>query len=166
MKNLIYTLLFLLFSAPVFQAKSQTATLCTANSIEQNATQVKSIESKYFNGKVYLHFTINGNIETKTVAVERSLDATNYEVIGYIKIYGTNVLCDLAYYFTDESPVSANLYYRLSDYSLNNEPAYSETTSVTPIDETKAPSDIVTTIPNTLAITPICDEEILVGASN
>jgi len=159
MKNLIYTLLFLLFSAPVFQVKSQTETLYTANSIGQNATQVKSIGSKYFNGKVYLHFTINGNTETKTVAVERSLDATNYEVIGYIKIYGTNVLCDLAYYFTDESPVSANLYYRLSDYSFNNEPVYSETISVTPIDKTKVPNDMV-------LVAPICDEVLPVGARN
>lgn len=139
MKNIICTLLFLLFSASVFQANSQTALLNLGNSNEEKVTYIKAFESKYFNGKVYLALTINGNTETKIVAIERSLDATNYEVMGYIKIYGTDVKADLAYYFTDESPVSANLYYRLSDFSSMNKPAYSETISVMPVNKSQTP---------------------------
>ncbi len=119
----------------------------TDNLNDQKITSVKAFESKYLNDKVYLHVTVNGNTETKFVTVERSLDATNYEVIGYIKIYGTTFQIDLAYYFTDEFPVSANLYYRLSDYSNYNEPVYSETISVIPLDEYKIPSGIITTTP-------------------
>jgi hypothetical protein len=102
---------------------------------------------------------VNGNTETKTVAVERSLDATNYEVIGYVTIIGNNVTVDLAYYFTDELPVLANLYYRLSEYSQNNEANYSETTSVIPIEKTRAATDMVLVI-------PVCNEDITVGVSN
>jgi hypothetical protein len=159
MKNLIYILLFILITTPVFKANSQTSILNPVIQNQQNVTHVKEIDSKYFNSKVYLHFTVNGNTETKTVAVERSLDATNYEVIGYVTIIGNNVTVDLAYYFTDELPVLANLYYRLSEYSQNNEANYSETTSVIPIEKTKAATDMVLVI-------PVCNEDITVGVSN
>lgn len=144
MKNIIHTLLFLLISASAFQANSQTVFISSANPAEQKITYIKTFESRYFNNKVYLHITATGNTETKIVAVERSLDATNFEVIGYIKIYGTSVQADLAYFFTDESPVVANLYYRLSVYSFYNEPAYSQTVDVMPIDKNKAPTSITT----------------------
>jgi hypothetical protein len=172
MKTIIYTLLLLLISIFAFQVNSQTVLLSLENSDEQKVTHIKAIESKYFNGKVYLHITMNGNTETKIVAVERSLDAKNYEVIGYITIIGTPAQLDLAYYFTDESPVAANLFYRLSGNTINNEPVYSETLSVTPIDENKAPSDILTTTASTpttatAPITPVCIEETnsVVGAT-
>ncbi|MFH0865333.1 MAG: hypothetical protein V1904_04015 [Bacteroidota bacterium] len=145
MKTKIYTLLFLLISFSFYRAVSQTALPSRVNADEKKITSVKSFESRYINGKVYLHVTVNGNTETKIVAIERSLDATNYEVIGYMKIYGTNVLSDLAYYFTDELPVAANLYYRLSDYSVFNEPGYSEIISVIPVDESKTPYTIMST---------------------
>lgn len=160
MKKLLFTLFNILICASIFQANSQTISLTTQPPNEQKTIAVvKAFEGRYLNSKVYLHLTINGNTETKLIAVERSLDNSNYEVIGYIKIYGTNVLCDLAYYFKDELPVSANLFYRLSDYSPNNEPVYSETISVIPIDKTKVSTDMV-------IIAPIVGEEILVGASN
>lgn len=148
MKTKIYILFFLLISTSGFRANSQTAMLNPANTEEQKITTVKAFESRYFNNKVYLHLTINGNTTTKFLAVERSLDATHFEVIGYIKIYGTSVQADLAYYFTDESPVAANLYYRLTDYSNFNEPVYSETTSIIPVDENKAPNSSLTTTAN------------------
>jgi hypothetical protein len=163
MKTIIYTLFFLLISASL-QVNSQTSMLIPVNSNEQKVTHIKTIETKYFNGKVYLHITVNGNTETKIVAVERSIDAKNYEVIGYITITGTPAQIDLAYYFTDELPVAANLYYRLSGNTINNEPVYSETLSVTPIDENKTLSDILTTTAATsttptVPITPVCIEE-------
>lgn len=139
MKTKILTLLFILISAAVLQVNSQIVSMSAVDPDSQMITSVKAFESRYFDGKVYLHITVNGNTETKFVAVERSLDETNYEVIGYIKIYGTTVLCDLAYYFTDELPGSFKLYYRLSDYSDYNEPVYSETINVTPILKTKFP---------------------------
>lgn len=151
MKKLIQTLLLLFISTCVFHANSQTALMSPVYPGEQKITHVKAFESRYLNGKVYLHITVNGNTETKIVAVERSLDAKNFEVIGYIKIYGTPYLVDLAYYFTDESPVAANLFYRLSDYSVNNEPAYSETKNIIPMDENKV-------IPVLLAFESICPE--------
>jgi hypothetical protein len=170
MKTIIYAMVLLLVSASL-QVNSQTALLSSINSNEQKITHVKAIESKYVDGKVYLHITVNGNTENQVLAVERSLDAKNYTVRGYITINGNNAQFDLAYYFTDESPVTANLYYRLSGNSLYNEQVYSETVSVTPIDENKAPSDIIITTPNTASIpssiiTPICDEQtntLLVG---
>ena len=170
MKTKIYTLLLLLISASL-RVNSQTSMLNPVNSNEQKITHVKGVESKYVDGKVYLHITVNGNTENQVLAVERSLDAKNYTVIGYITINGNNAQFDLAYYFTDESPVTANLYYRLSGNAINNESVYSETVSVTPIDENKAPSDIIITTPNTASIpssiiTPICDEQtntLLVG---
>lgn len=143
MKTKIYTLLFLIISAVSFRAYSQNALPSPESNSEQGIASVKSFESRYINGKVYLHATVNGNTETKIVTVERSLDAANFEVIGYIKIYGTDVSCNLAYYFTDESPVKTNLYYRLSDYTLYNEPAYSETVVVIPVDEYKTPVTVV-----------------------
>ncbi|MGD0710822.1 MAG: hypothetical protein ABR968_06530 [Bacteroidales bacterium] len=133
MKTIIYTLFFLLISASL-QLNSQTAMLSPVNSNEQRVAHVKAIESRYYEGKVYLHITVNGNTETQVLAIERSLDAKNYEVIGFITINGNNAQFDLAYYFTDESPVIANLYYRLSGNSLSNEQVYSEITDVTPID--------------------------------
>lgn len=142
MKNKIYTLLFLLVSTFIFQVNSQTVNLSPVNPDEQKVAHIKAFESRYFDGKVYLHITLNGNTETKILAVERSLDAINYEVLGFIKIYGTDIQSDLAYYFTDESPVAVNLYYRLSDYSNNNEPVYSETLSVIPVNENKTPAPI------------------------
>jgi len=154
MKTIIYTMLFLLISAS-FRVNSQNAILSNEYSNEQKVTPIKAIETKYFNSKVYLHITINGNTETQILAVERSLDATNYEVIGHITIYGTPAQINIAYYFTDESPVVANLYYRLSSHSFNNESVYTEALSVTPIDDYKTPSDIITTAP----IPPICNEE-------
>jgi hypothetical protein len=133
MKTKIHTLLFLLICAS-FQVNSQSVTLCSENSAAQKISGIKSVSSKYCDGKVYLHLTVNGNIVTKTLAVERSLDGKNYEVIGHINILGTPAPFDLVYYFTDESPVTANLYYRLSEYSSSiNEMAYSETTSIIPI---------------------------------
>ena len=152
MKTKILTLLFLLISAAVLQVNSQTISMGAVDSDSQTITSVKAFESRYLNDKVYLHITVKGNTETKMVAVERSLDAINFEVIGYIKLYGTPVQCDLAYYFTDESPVSANLYYRLSDYAIFNGPAYSETISIIPIDEYKAPVELI-------AITPVSIEQ-------
>lgn len=145
MKTKIYTLLFLLISTYAFQANSQSAMPSTDNSNDQKITSVKAFESRYLNGKVYLHVTVNGNTETKFVTVERSLDATNYEVIGYVNIIGSTAQIDLAYYFIDESPVALNLFYRLSDYSIYNEPVYSETINVIPIDENKTPETIVST---------------------
>lgn len=145
MKTKIYILLILLISASFFRASSQTAMLSPENQNEQKLAYIKGIESRFMNNNVYLHFTVTGNTETRIVTVERSLDATNFEVIGYIKIYGTAVQVDLAYYFTDESPVASNLYYRLSDYSFNNKPVYSETINVIPIDENKTPETIVST---------------------
>lgn len=148
MKTKIYTLLFLLIIASVLRAGSQTANLSPVHQDEQKVTHIKAFESRYFDNKVYLHITVNGNPETKIVAVERSLDATHFEVIGYVKIYGSDAQADLAYYFTDESPVIANLYYRLSDYSFNNEPVYSETISVIPVDENKVSTGIIATTSN------------------
>ena len=155
MKKIIYTLFFLLFSASAFQANSQNIILNPENSMDQKAMHIKSLESKYFEGKVYLHITVSGNTETKIWAVERSLDATNFEAIGFIKINGVTVQNDIAYYFTDELPVIANLYYRLTDYSFHFKPAYSETTSVIPIDENKVNADITTIA----SITPISNEQ-------
>jgi hypothetical protein len=163
MKTIMYTLLLFLISASL-QLNSQTAMLSPVNSSEQKVTHVKAIDSRYYEGKVYLHITVNGNTEKQILAIERSLDAENYAVIGYITINGNNAQFDLAYYFTDESPEVANLYYRLSGNSLYNEQVYSETVSVTPIDENKAPSDILTTTAVTQTkpiapITPVCIEE-------
>lgn len=149
MKNITYTLFFLLFSASVFQANSQTAMLSPENSNEQKIAHIKTFKSKYIEGKVYMHIIVNGNTETKTLVIERSLDAINFEVIGYINVIGTNAQIDIAYYFKDESPVIANLYYRLSDYSFNNQPIYSEIISVVPVDENKI----------TTPITPISNEQ-------
>lgn len=160
MKNRFYIILFLLMSIPAFKVNSQTIMLNPEDSNLQKVIHIKTITSRYFNGKVYLHLTINGNTKNQIVAVERSLDATNYEVIGFIKIYGVNVPGDIAYYFTDKSPIKANLYYRLSIDPLNNGPVYSETMSVTPIDEYKAPTGIA-------PATPVCtDAASLVGAIN
>jgi len=135
MKTIISAMLYLLISPPLL-VNSQTALLSSVNSNEQKITHVKAFESKYVDGKVYLYLTVNGNTETQVLAVERSLDANNYTVIGYITINGNNAKIDLAYYFTDESPVIANLYYRLSGYSLSYEQVYSETLNVTPIENT------------------------------
>lgn len=147
MKKIIYILLFLLFSSSAFQANSQTSALnlSPVNPDERKITIIKSFESRFVEGKVYLHITVNGNTETNFVAVERSLDATNYEVIGYVKIYGTEVPCNLTYYFTDDSPGTFNLFYRLTDYSISNAPAYSETLGVIPANEIEIPSGINTT---------------------
>ena len=49
--------------------------LSPVNLNEQKATHIKAIETKYFNGKVYLHITVNSNTETKMAAIERSIDA-------------------------------------------------------------------------------------------
>jgi hypothetical protein len=141
MKTKIYTLLFLLISTSVFQANSQTAILNPVNKLEQKVAHIKAFESKYFEGKVYLHITVNNNIETKIVTIERSLDAIHFEAIGNIIIYGTTVHNDLGYHLTDELPVVANLYYRLADYTSCCEPAYSETISVFPIDDNKIQSN-------------------------
>jgi hypothetical protein len=145
MKAKIYILLFLLFSAAVLQVNSQTVSMNAVDPDGQTITTVKAFESRYFDGKVYLHVTVNGNTETYFVAVERSIDAKNFEIIGYVKIYGTDIQSDLAYYFTDESPVSFNLYYRIVDNSNFNEPAYSETLCVIPMCENKIPSTPLTT---------------------
>jgi hypothetical protein len=145
MKTKIFTLLFLLISAAVLQVNSQTALVGAVNPDWKTITNVKTFESRYADGKVFLHITINGNTVTKFVAVERSLDATNYEVIGFIKIYGTDSQSNLAYYFNDESPVAANLYYRLSYYSCCDEPVYGESISVIPVNENKTPAGSITT---------------------
>ena len=146
MKTKTYTLLFLLISASVLQANSQTAMMSSGDPIEQKVTHLKSFESRYFEGKVYLHITVNGNTETKTVAVERSLDATHFEMAGYIIIYGTTVQTNLAYYFNEEPPVFTKLYYRLADYTYYNSPVYSETINVITTDENKAVSVITSNI--------------------
>jgi hypothetical protein len=139
MKTKIYILFFLLISAFSIQANSQTAMLNPLNPVEQKLTPVKAFESRYVNGKVFLHITVNGNTETKIVAIERSLDATHFEVIGFIKVYGSPYPIDLAYYFTDESPVVSNLYYRLSYTSPSSyyDSYYSDTISVIPIEENR-----------------------------
>ena len=148
----------MLLSISIFQADSQTPQVNLGNSNENQITFIKAFESKYFNDVVYLHITVNGNTKTNFVAVERSLDAVTYEVIGYIKVYGTDVKCDLAYYFTDKSPGIFNLFYRLSDYSTPNEPSYSETLNVIPANEHNTPrsNKSVQTI----------GEQLLVGKSN
>ncbi len=161
MKTKIQILIFLIISAFFFHAFSQTALPGAVYQNEQNMTYIKSFESRYLSNKMYLHITVNGNTETKMVAVERSIDGINYEVIGYVKMIGTNIQCNLAYYFTDESPVLSNLYYRLSDYSIYDEPVYSEIISVIPIDENKTATGIIIT-------TPIPDEQIdfFIGGTN
>jgi len=156
MKNIIYILLFLLLSSSAFQANSQNVVLIPGNSNDQKVTHIKAFKSKYVNGTVYMHITISGNTETNILVIERSLDATNFEVIGYINIIGVTIKDDIAYYFTDKSPVIANLYYRLKCYSSLNEPVYSETIGVIPIDEYKTPADI-TTIASSA---PISNEQI------
>lgn len=67
-------MLFLLISAS-FRVNSQNAILSNEYSNEQKVTPIKAIETKYFNGKVYLHITVNSNTETKMAAIERSIDA-------------------------------------------------------------------------------------------
>ena len=119
---------------------SQSLMLSPVNSGEPALSQVKAFESKYLNDKVYLHITVNNNTETRTLSVERSLDATHFETIGYIKCYGTSTKNDIDYYFIDESPVIANLYYRLSCYTNSNEAVYGETINVVPIGKNVAPS--------------------------
>jgi hypothetical protein len=145
MKIKIFALLILLMNTAVLQVSSQPAIPSTVNPGEQKIASVKTFESKYIASKVYLHIKVNGNNETKMLAIERSLDETNYEVIGFIKLIGTDVQCDLSYYFTDESPVSSQLYYRLSDYSDYNEPCHSETICVIPIDKNTPASSTATT---------------------
>lgn len=166
MKTKICTLLLLLISAASFNSYSQTALPSSGNNSEQGITSIKSFESKYVNGKIYLHATVNGNTETKALAVERSIDGANYEVIGYIKMIGTNVQCNLSYYFTDESPVKTNLYYRFSDYTLYNEPAYSETLLVIPVDEIKTPEPIVLTETASVSVSGEKQNFISSGISN
>jgi hypothetical protein len=144
MKTKIYTLLLLFYTASL-QLNSQSLMLSSANTNEQKLSYIKAFESKYLNGKVYLHITVNNNTETRTLAVERSLDATHFEVIGYIKCYGTTIPDDITYYFTDESPVMANLYYRLSCYDNSNEADYGETIKVVPVGENITPSGFTVT---------------------
>ncbi len=144
MRLTIYTFILLLLNASL-QLNSQSLMLSTVNSNEQKLSHIKAFDSKYLNGKVYLHITVNNNTETRTLAVERSLDAAQFEVIGYIKCYGTASRNDIAYYFTDESPIVANLYYRLLCYNNSNEIAYSETINVIPVGKSTAPSGFTVT---------------------
>jgi len=74
MKTKSHTMIFLLICASL-QVNSQTLMLIPVNLNEQKATHIKAIETKYFNGKVYLHITVNSNTETKMAAIERSIDA-------------------------------------------------------------------------------------------
>ncbi|MDD5571259.1 MAG: hypothetical protein PHD97_08915 [Bacteroidales bacterium] len=137
MKTKIHTLLFLLISIFAFNAVSQTADLNPENSKGQNIAHIKAIKGIYLDGKVYLHIHVNGNTETRILAVESSLDAIKFEVIGYLNINGTTATTDIAYYFTDESPVAEYSYYRLSYYSIYGELVCSETINVISIDENK-----------------------------
>ena len=73
-----------------------------------------------------MHIIVNGNIETKTLSVERSHDAINFEAIGNITLIGTPALFDLVYYFIDEVPGIGNVYYRISGNFYNNELVYTE----------------------------------------
>lgn len=154
MKNIVYILLFFLLSTSVFRVNSQTVMLIPFDSNDQKVTHIKEFKSKYIDGIVYMNITICGNTKTNLLAIERSLDATSFEVIGYVKVIGIPVQDDIAYYFTDKMPVIANLYYRLKGYSYSNDPVYSETIGVIPIDEFIIPPDII-------AITPVCDEKII-----
>ena len=159
MKKLIRALIFIVLTASVFQANSQTVILDPEDSNLQKITHITTIESRYYEGKVYLHLTVNGNTETQTVAIERSLDAMNYEVIGFVTIFGVKVHGNIAYYYTDNSPVIANLYYRLSFNTLA-ESAYSKTINIIPIDISKTNIDVA-------IATPACnDAGVVVGAGN
>ena len=140
MKAKLYTVIILLIVSCSTRVNSQAANLNPGNPSGQNVSHVKSFESKYFNSQVFLHLVVNGNTESKIVEVDRSLDAEHFEVIGFIRIYGTSVQADLAYYFTDESPLFTNIYYRLSDYSDPNNPEYSEILEVIPKDINKTPA--------------------------
>jgi hypothetical protein len=145
MKTIIYVLPFLLLNASL-QLHSQSLLLSSVNANEQKLSCIKAFESKYLDGKVYLHVTVNNNTETRTLEVERSVDATHFEVVGYIKLYGSPTTNDLAYYFTDESPVISNLYYRLTYNVGSDEPVYSETINVVPVSKKIAePSGYIVT---------------------
>jgi len=138
MKTKIYILFFLLISATY--SYSQATLLNAAGSNEQKIPNIKKIECRYNKDKVYLHITVNSDTTSKILFVERSLDASYYEKIGYIKINGNSLHADIGYYFIDESPLKANLYYRLSYYPAANKPSYSEIANVFPVDVNITPS--------------------------
>jgi len=155
-KHVIFTilLLFSVISISASQADPPNLITVSKSSDYYRVIHVKAIEGSYYNKKVYLHITINGNTENKILSVERSLDNINYKVIGNINLIGTIVKLDLAYYYIDEVPVTGNVYYRLSGYSFNKELVYSKTIKIISIGEEKA-------FNITMADTTFCDEHVI-----
>jgi hypothetical protein len=96
----------------------------------QNLENIKSIDAKYFADKVFLHILVNGITENKTLIIERSIDGTNFELIGTIACIGCQTKADIAYYFTDDTPLASNAYYRVVNYTDYNQPYYSESVIV------------------------------------
>jgi hypothetical protein len=135
------TIIFFLLVAASLRVNAQGSMLSSANQDEQGMSYIKAINGVYNDAKVYLHITVNRCTQTRTLAVERSIDDKNYKVIGLITIKGDSAKFNLAYYFTDNSPVTANLYYRLTDYSVANDPVSSETASVIPVGEKRTSTE-------------------------
>jgi hypothetical protein len=110
----------------------------------RNFNNIKSIDAKCSAGKVFLHIRTIGITENKTLAVERSLDGINFELIGTIHCIGCAAMVEIAYYFTDEAPLDSKIYYRLVNYTENNQASYSDCISVFQENQTNTTSNNAT----------------------
>ncbi|MBA3706619.1 MAG: hypothetical protein H0W84_12190 [Bacteroidetes bacterium] len=80
---------------------------------ESSYCELKKFTAQYYDGKVYINWVVNTNINNYYFVLEKSLDGENFKVIDYKKGFSSPVSEGIAYSYTDCNLTATKRIYRI-----------------------------------------------------
>lgn len=82
--------------------------------------QPKKLTAKANSGKIYLGWSVANSCKRGMYVIERSVNGSDYEVIGFKKSVAGSEYLQLSYYFTDQEPVGGKASYKVTHIAEDN----------------------------------------------
>jgi hypothetical protein len=111
--RLLIAAFFLLTAFGKINAQTLLAEANGKQLLNDSTAKLTAFSAKYNTGKVYLKWTVMNQREDGLYLVYRSADGINFENIGSKPGIGVPISKEIAYYFTDNAPVSGSVQYKI-----------------------------------------------------
>jgi hypothetical protein len=95
---------------------------------DQNA--ISSFSPVYNNGKTFIRWLVTNDEKDGIFIIERSLDGTEFEALGFKDRVGSPLCVNLFYSFIDEAPTAGQNYYRIMSVGTDQTYTYSDVVRV------------------------------------
>mgnify|MGYP000865162389 FL=1 len=95
---------------------------------DQNA--ISSFSPVYNNGKTFIRWLVTNDEKDGIFIIERSVDGTEFEALGFKDRVGSPLCVNLFYSFIDEAPAAGQNYYRIMSVGTDQTYTYSDVVRV------------------------------------